>query len=208
MSRHALWVFSFALFFPISSSADLTPGLISDFESGGLEGWNPPRNNTSNAGGFLEVSPASANNRLSVHNTTINGTIDEAVFAIEVEFMRPNGQTDLPMRLVLFGPGTGNRWTSTLAQMVPGDGVWRTYTYSILESDLTRVQGLGTYADLEGALNRIMFRFNSGAPAARGTTGATGVLNMDNVVALPEPGAAGPLVLAGFALALARRRRA
>ena len=159
-----------------SAGAAIVPGLIDDFEDGTLGGWAPPKANTSNiAGGpagstrALEISSA---NRLAPFDagTDINGAIDSAVTAIEVDMMRLSDDVaPLEIRLALFGPGTGNRWTSTLAQTLAGDGLWSTYSFSILEADLTQVAGAGSYANLVGNLNRIMFRHDVGGPSAGGT---------------------------------------
>ena len=64
---------------------------------------------------------------------------------------------------------SSNRWTSTAAQLVPGDGVWRNYSYSILEDDLTQVVSTGTYDDLVTGLDRIMLRHDEGEPSVQGT---------------------------------------
>ena len=188
-----------------TSSADLVLGPISDFEDGTLQGWDPPAGNTANVAGgpagstrFLEVSPA-IGNRLAVFNANINGNIDPAVSAINVDMMRPSGQTDLEMRLVLFGPGTDNRWTSTDAQVIPGDGAWYNMTFSILESDLTQVLGDSTFAELTTSLNRLMFRWDPGDPDASGTAGGTGMFGIDNVAAVPEAGAFLSVLLCGLA---------
>ncbi len=186
------------------ASADLIPGPISDFDDGSTQGWSPPRGNTSVVNGSLQVTPAPF---LAAFNADVAGVLDPAVTDIQLDLMRPDGQTDLEMRLVLFGPGTSTRWTSTLAQVVPGDGVFRTYTFSVLESELTRVDGTNSYAELAAGLDRIMIRFDDGPPSARGSVGPTGSFRVDNVVALPEPGSVALLSLAGI-LGLARRRPA
>ena len=47
------------------------------------------------------------------------GILDPAARSFQVDLLRPSGQSDLPIRLVMFGPGTTNRWTSTTAAIVP-----------------------------------------------------------------------------------------
>ena len=159
-----------------SAGAAIVPGLIDDFEDGTLGGWEPPKANTANVAGgppgstrALEIS---AENKLAAFDNgpDIQGAIDSTVTAIEVDMMRLSDEvTPLEMRLVLFGPGVGNRWTSTLAQNLPGDGLWSTYSFSILEADLTQVQGAGSYASLVGDINRIMFRHDAGGPSQGGS---------------------------------------
>jgi hypothetical protein len=197
--------------------ADLVPGLLSDFEDGTLQGWTQPRANTSNVPSdgsaghgarMLQISPASPSDHLATFNRTVAGAVALDVVGIEVDMMRPVGEADLEIRLVLFGPGTGNRWTSALPQVVRGNGEWNTYAYSILESDLVRVLGLSTYAELLSSLSHIMLRYDALAPDATGTAGATGALNIDNVFVVgrvPEP-SAGLLLGAGVVFACLWRR--
>ena len=200
-----------------SANAGIMPGVLDDFEDGTLGGWAPPAGNTSNVPGgpvgstrALEIRSAG---RLAAFDAgaDIAGVIDPSVVAIEVDMSRSASAADpLEIRLVLFGPGTANRWTSTQAQLLPADGLWRTYSFSILESDLTQVAGGNSYSDLTSDLNRIMFRHNSGAPSAVGTPVSFGEspFFIDNVtaVAVPEPGS---LVVVGMAglLSLAGVRR-
>ncbi|MEO2049853.1 MAG: PEP-CTERM sorting domain-containing protein, partial [Pirellulales bacterium] len=42
---------------------------------------------------------------------------------------------------------TGERFTSTIAQQVPNDGVWHHYEFSLAEVDLSHVRGTVTYTD-------------------------------------------------------------
>ncbi len=196
---------------PLAANADLLPGSLGDFEDGTAQGWVTPKVNSAAVPGgpggslfFLQVSP---DPRLAVHNTSINSVIDPAVTDITMDLMRPQGQADLEMRLVLFGPGTANRWTSTVAELLPGDGVWRNYSFSILETDLTQVAGTGSYADLEAGLNRVQIRYDAGVPDAVGTLPAAGTFGMDNVFAVPEPGALASLFFGGLALGVVGRRR-
>ena len=213
MRHHAallLGTFS-VLLLSIEPAAALSLGLISDFEDGTLQGWAPPKANTANVAGgpvgstrFLEVSPGPP--RLSAFNAGLGTTIDAAVTDILIDMQRPAGQSALEMRMVLFGPGGGNRWTFTVAQVVPGDGVWRTYSCSVLQADLTQVQGAGTYTDLTNNFNRLMFRWDAGGPSPGGTPGASGTIGFDNITAVPEPGT-GALLAMGLGLAGLLRRR-
>jgi hypothetical protein len=192
------------LFAP-TAKATLSPGLISDFDDGTLQGWQTPSFNTSNVGGYLEVSPG-LGGHLAVFNASVNGLIDPAVTAIDVDLFRPAGTTDLEIRLVLIDPSTTERWTSTISAFVTGDGIWNRYRFSILEADLTHVGGTGSYADITADLGRLMFRYDPGTPSNGGTFGPSGTFGMDNVVAIPEPNTA-LLLLAGLGSLAVRRTR-
>jgi hypothetical protein len=65
--------------------------------------------------------------------------------------------------------------------------LWTTYLFSIKEADLTRVFGTGTYSQLVAALDRLMIRWDDDTPSSRGTSGGTGSLGIDNVLAISEP---------------------
>jgi len=100
---------------------------------------------------------------------------------VNVDLMSPATSQPLQIRFVLFGPGSTNiRWTSTLAQAVPNDGVWRSYVFSLAEGDLTRVLGLSTYAAMMADVFRVMFRHDPGSPSSEGEP-VTGTLNLDNI---------------------------
>ncbi len=193
-----------------SASAALTLGLLDDFEDGTLGGWAPPVGNTRNVAGgppgstrYLEIGPA---NKLAAFDAGISGVIAPNVERIRVDMFRPSGLSELEIRLVLFGPSPNDRWTSTDAQILPGDGLWRTYEFGILSADLTQVSGTATYADLTDDLNRIMFRHDIGAPSRGGTpvVPSIGVFGIDNVSAVPIPAAvwlfAGAMAAFGFAV--------
>ena len=203
------------LVWPIGAAADLNLGSLGDFEDGTVQGWgalNPGKTNSSaQAGGppgstfFLQLTPLP---QLAAANSTFAGIIDVAVTDVTVDLMRPSGQTDLEMRLVLHGPGI-DRWTSNDSQTLPGDGVWRNYSFSILEADLTQVLGSGSYADLEANFGVLQVRHQAGPPSAGGTSSVAGTFAMDNVLAVPEPHALAGVAVAGLALGvLGRRRRA
>lgn len=198
------------------ASAGIVVGVLDDFEDGTLGGWSPPNaSNTSNVPGgpsgstrALEIAPAS---RLAAFDAgaDIKGAMAPGVTAITVDMLRADGADPLDVRLVLFGPGTNNRWTSTAAQVVPGSGDWNNYVFSVLEGDLTRTRGTGSYADLVGNISQIMFRYDSGGPSATGTpvTSGIGSLTIDNVSAVPLPAAAWLFLGALTALGLGARRR-
>lgn len=135
--------------------------------------------------GFARLLPVFKN--FAAYNSTPNWTGDlSSIGAAEVtaDLMAAVGSDPLAIRLVLFGPGfspnTSPRWTSTVAVDVPADGVWRNYTFSLAEADLTRVLGTGTYQNLMTGVLRVMLRHDPGAPNSGGTP-VDGDLGIDNV---------------------------
>ena len=192
MVLHSLKVFCFTFFAFSASSlmAAINPGLLNDFESGTTEGWTSQASPTNIPSGgpagvddnYLQIGNGLSN--LGAFNLTHSGLLDSSIVAIEVDMFRPATDPDIEMRLVLFGPGvsTSNRWTSTNSVLVPGDGQWATYSFSVLEADLTQVVGSATYADVVADLNRILFRFDDGAPSIGGSSIA-GTLGLDNITA-------------------------
>ncbi len=207
-----------AIFACQSAPAAIGIALLDDFEDGTIGGWSSAffTNTTNVAGGpagstrYLDIARASTRIGAFDNGADIQGAIDPAVNAVTVDMFRAVGVGSLDIRMVLFGPtAVGNRWTSTLSQTLPDDGAWHSYTFSTQEADLTQVGGADTYAVLTANLDRIMFRHQTGAPAAQGMPVAPtiGTFGIDNVTAVPEP--AGPWML-GIALAtflFGRRRR-
>jgi hypothetical protein len=82
--------------------------------------------------------------------------------------MNPVDSAPLDIRLVLFTTN-GARWTSTVSQAVPPDGIWRNYTFSIAEASLTQAQGFDTYAQMLTSIDRAMLRHQSGVPSPQGS---------------------------------------
>lgn len=201
------------------ANADLVVGTISDFQDGTVQGWTQAFNinvtNVPDAGPLgtgdnaLELANGGSGN-FAMYNETVGGVISPAVGSITVDILRPFGESDAEIRLVLFeDPGIGgDRWTSTNATLISGDGLWNTYSFSILESDLTRVAGGGTYADLVNNFNRIMFRYDPGPPSGGGLD-LDGTMQFDNIIArpaVPEPASMAIGVFLIGALVMRRRR--
>jgi len=173
------------------AAAALNVGLLSDFEDDTTDGWT--------GGGPIEAildggpqGDGDAYLRIGVgsnfasfnQNIIYTGTLNPAVTAIQVDALRPTGEADFDLRLVLFGD-TNDRWTSSVAAVVPGDGQWNTYTFSVLEEDLTQVQGAITYSDLVGNIGRLMLRYDPDTPSPGGAF-IDGTLGVDNVRAIGD----------------------
>jgi hypothetical protein len=206
------------LILPFSASAAISIGLLSDFEDGTLQGWSGLSSPLNIPGGgpvgttdnFLQIGGEFAV-RFATYNASpeYSGPVDPLVTAFQVDLMRPATDPDaLEIRLVLFGGSllTNDRWTSSDPSTIPNDGIWRPYTFSLLESDLTQVQGTESYTSMITTVNRIMWRHDPD-PASPTGIQAPGTLGIDNVAAVPEPGPSLFLLIAATITTLAPRRR-
>ena len=196
------------------ASGAITAGLLSDFQDGTTQGWSggaaPSNISTGGPAGtgdrFLQIG---GGNRFATFNSGLeySGALDLSVTSIQVGLMRlATDIGSLDMRLVLFGPGTDNAWTSTLSQAVPNDGVWRSYTFSTSEADLTQVRSDGgSYGNLVASVDRVMLRYDPGTPTDSGES-ASGTLGIDNVTAVPEPSLVAMLAVPALVFGARRRR--
>jgi len=177
---------------------------VDDFQSGTTLGWqgssfSPPTWQSTggpmgDGDGYLRV-PSGTN--LASHNSLEDWTGDYAnigAASIEVDLRNATGSQPLAMRLVLFGPGSLNdRWTSTVSQTVPADGIWRPYEFSLAEDALTWVGLFGSpsYQALMSSVLRVMLRHDPGTPSFGGS-GVSATLGIDNIrlvgAAQPVPG--------------------
>lgn len=160
-----------------------------DFESG-LASWNSGGSTVvrledggpAGAGdAFVQVTSTS---NLALRNSSAawNGDLSSREASrVTADLMAPDGETDLEIRLVLFGSGfiqAADRWVSTTAAQIPADGVWRKYDFSLAEADFARVQGTGTHADLMSDVQQVMLRHGG---VSSGGSFVLGTLGIDNV---------------------------
>jgi len=157
---------------------------------------------------FLEATStggAGPGSRLAVNNLDPRWNGDylaAGVTSLELDMVN-FGTTPLEMRAVFFST-SGARYTSTTALILPTDGLWHHLAFSLDEASLTRVLGSDTYAQCMSSVARLMFRHDSGSPSSGGTPIAT-TAGFDNILAVPAPGGALLMLVAG--LGAARRRR-
>ena len=202
MLKTAAAFLSFVL--AVGAGAQIVYGQADDFQNGTLQFWTGGANMQNMANGgpagagdrFLQVQSFGGfggGSRLATfNNTQWTGNFQSAgVTAVSV-WMRNLGATQLEIRLVLFDFTLGDtRWTSTVSQTLPVGGAWKQMVFSVEESDLTRVQGTQTYADLIVDVDRMMLRHQSGAPAAEGDA-IVATAGIDNIVATTN---SGPLIV-------------
>jgi hypothetical protein len=164
--------------FQSSSQGWISGGSISRITSGGPGG---------DEDAFLRVgttSPVGPGSHLAARNSlsawTGNYTAVDAR-VISLDMMVAANSPALPIRIVLFDPTASvHRYTSTMSQTVPNDGVWRNYEFLLDAASLTRVQGTISYETLMAGVGQVMVRYNPGTPSAMGES-TTGVLNFDNI---------------------------
>lgn len=114
------------------------------------------------------------------------------------------GSTSISLRVALFGSAS-QEFTSTSAQTILPDGLWRSFTFSLGQADLTSVGSNNDYSGMMGGVTNFMFRHNPGSPSGSGSQpNYTGVMGIDNVSAVPEPSS---LLAIALGLGLLRRRR-
>lgn len=195
-----------------NSFGDLVWGPISNFQDGTVQGWaggtvvNVANSGPLGAGDHsLRLSNGGVASRFAMFNTGVNGAIHAAVTEIVSDILRPPGEGSAEIRLVMFDTA-GTRWTSTVAANVIDNGLWNRYSFSVLEADLTRVAGTGTYAALSTSLERIMFRYDPGIPTDSGLP-LNGSMNFDNIAAVPEPSSACLLAFGVLSMAAGWRRQ-
>lgn len=189
-------------------------GSMDDFQNGTVSEWFGGTTITPQTNGQMGASDwyvtiastggSGAGSKLAAHNSEPRWTGDylaAGVTAVGVD-MRNEGSTTLQMRVVMFG--LGNRFTSTTAFTLAPNSGWQHLTFPVTQAALTRVLGSGTYADTLGSVSQIMFRHDGSTPSSGGEA-IIGKVGIDNVVAIPAPGAAGIIGLAG--IFAARRRR-
>ena len=206
----------------LTSTAQAAPILrqVNDFEAGTTQGWtngggatDPANVNTGGPAGtgdnFLRVTSrggGGAGSRLAVFNRAGQWTgnyVTPGVTAIEMD-LKNFGTTPLMMRVGL-QESTGSRYASTTPFNLPADGLWHHATFNLSTGALTRSSG-GTA--IPTALTRIseLRVIHSVAADFMADPIATSV-GIDNVRAVPEPGAAGVLGVLAAAWLGRRRRR-
>lgn len=195
-----------------TSASAVSVGMLTDFEDGMTAGWlgsGSPSVITESGRTFLRAvsfGGGGPGSHMAIHNTsTWRGDYQTAgISAVQIDIAN-FGDTAMFMRAVLHG-ADGTRFTSTAGQNVPADGVWRTYTFSLAEADLTRVLLSASYASVISNVDRLMFRHDASTPSSGGSSIAT-FAGYDNIRAIPAPGAAVLAGIGGLWLTAGNRRR-
>jgi hypothetical protein len=199
--------------------ADVSIGTTSNFNNNDIQGWTNGQvaDPVIQLGGpagptdpFLRVTSdgSGSGGKLTVFNNNAEWTglwVSGGITRVEMDFRNfdPQGRT-LSMRMgFLASAGPGQPGWCTSAFSLPADGQWHHAVFTISEAAMTRV---GNALDWETVmqLSTQIRIFHSVNPSTVGTNFASSV-GIDNIVALPAPGAGALLALAG--VAAGRRKR-
>lgn len=196
-------------------------GQLDSFQDGTTRAWlegppspNPPVNIAT--GGPLgagdrylqdiSTGGSGAGSRLVMFNTSQwAGNYATAGVTQIVGEMANFGSTTLSMRITLTSGLTRFSSTSVMGSTLPPDGLWRTVTFDLAPSALTRISGSGTLNAVLSNVTELRVLSAAAGPAFLGDSIAA-TLGMDNLRAVPEPAAATALMLGALPLALRRRR--
>ena len=206
--------------------AGITAGQIDDFQDGTIQGWHNPVDGTfENLGGgilgagdrYLHVrtngNPQGPGSTPAVFNLEqwTGDYLSAGITSITMDianFTSPTlPESDLNLRLVIFADG-GSIFTTTATVDLSADGIWRSVTFDVSEAGVTMVDGGFSYAETMDNVTRLLIRHQDGEPTGIGGTPAFpgAEYGLDNIRAVPAPGALALLAMTG--LAGARRRRA
>ena len=212
-----------ALVAPLPASA-LAIGQVDTFEDGTTQGWvvslhgnpnpappaNVPSGGPAGAGDhFLQLTAVGGGgpgSRLVVINGSqwAGNYVAAGVTGIAMD-VRNLGATSLALRLLFEDPGFGppsNAAVSTTAITLPAGSDWTHVVFPIAASDLSATLG-SVDAALAGAT---AIRIFHGATASFPPGAIVAQLGVDNIRAVPEPGAAMMIALGIGGLAFGRRR--
>jgi len=220
------------LSFVISSSAFASPIVISDFQDGTTQGWIWSGASTSviadsgpsGTGDYSLLAPVNPSvYKLNPQNSASEFTGDYSTLGVaNITFDAMNPATnddDLELYAVLYsGDPLGTvpfpeRWASLEAAVIPNDGVWRTYSISLLETDMLSVLGSNNYATQFSNVGMISLRHQLAANQSGGSalSSANNSVFLDNIALTPVPVPAAVWLFGSGLLGLvsvARRKKA
>ncbi|MBT8097388.1 MAG: S-layer homology domain-containing protein, partial [Woeseia sp.] len=174
-------------------------GQIDDFEDGSTQNWRkgssstmPPTNistgGPSGAGDnylqSISTGGSGADSRQVIFNTAqwTGDYVGAGVTEIAMDF-RNSGNSNLQMRIALEGGVGGSSWfISSQAFQVSMGGTWQAASFTISESDLTRVTGTQSYAAALGNVTEMRILVSQSGATFRGDVIAS-TLGVDNIEA-------------------------
>ena len=193
-----------AVSFAVSGTASAVEiGQIDDFEDGGTQGWRKGAVSTSQPTNIGTGGPSGANDsylqtvssggagadsKQVIFNTAqwTGDYLAAGVTEIAMHF-RNAGSSTLHMRIALEGGVGGASWfASTQAFQVPADGNWYEASFSISESDLTRVSGTQTFSAALSNVTEMRILTSQSGPDFRGDA-VVSTLGVDDIEAKGMP---------------------
>lgn len=154
---------------------------------------------------FTSTGTGTSGSHLAIKNDDLRWVGDfqgAGVTAIRADLRNFSSQA-LSMRIVLFGLGA--RFTSSLPVSIAPNQGWTSVTFPLSLSDVKLVYGNQSYQTVITNCNQIMIRHDVD-PASSGGTAIAASLGIDNIRAIPAPGA-GAVIGAGVMFMGRRRRR-
>ena len=178
-------------------------GQVDDFEDGTVQGWRkgavsarqPTNIGTGGPAGtndnYLQTvslgGVGSDSKQVIFNNVQWTGDyLAAGIIEITVQF-RNTGSSTLHMRIALEGGATTLSWfSSSQAFQVPADGNWHAASFSIVESDLTRISGAQSFAAALSNVTEMRILASQSGPDFRGDT-ISSTLGIDDIEARGEP---------------------
>jgi hypothetical protein len=175
-----------------ASSSAITLGQVDDFQDGTIQNWAgaSPQNVDNGQGGagdrylrLVSTGGFGQGSHMACYNPVqwAGDYTAAGVTSVAVDF-KNEGATTLEMRAVMFGP-LGSRWVTNSSIVLPPDGIWRRFVFSLSEANMVQVLAGDTYQQVMSGCARFMFRHDPDAPSATGVP-VVATLGIDNVTAL------------------------
>lgn len=178
----------------VAMSSAITLGQVDTFEDGTALGWGHPQThqpeNIATGGprgvddNYLRFAGGLVGwpQHLAMFNQQqwVGNWIAAGVTVVEAH-VKNEGPDPVELRAVWHGQ-QASRWTSTDGITVPADNKWYKIAFPCRESDMTRVLGTETYADVMGNLERFMIRHDAGTPSSGGSP-VDAAVGIDNIEA-------------------------